>query len=73
MMKKFEVPEVIDKTADEIDTIIEIINRSDLPDATKLFVIKCIRLACWLPSLLQKKNISLSRLRKMIFGKRLWP
>jgi len=68
-MKKFEAPEIIDKTADEIDEIIAAVNKTDLPEATKLFLIKCIRLACWLPSLLQKKNISLSRLRKMIFGK----
>ena len=68
-MKKFEAPEIIDKTADEIDEIIAAVNKTDLPEASKLFLIKCIRLACWLPSLLQKKNISLSRLRKMIFGK----
>lgn len=49
--------------------IIAVIEASNLPPSTKEFVMKCIGLACWLPGVLQKKNISLSRLRKILFGK----
>ncbi len=68
-MKKHKGPEVVEKTQAEIDTIIEAIKHSNLSESSKEFVIKCVQLACWLPMILQKKDISLSRLKKMIFGK----
>lgn len=63
------LPEVVDKDESEIKQIIALIRESALPEDVKKFVIKCIELALWLPLFLQKKNISLSRLRTMIFGK----
>ena len=68
MVKEIK-PEVIKKSSEEMTAIIAVIEASNLPPSTKEFVMKCIGLACWLPGVLQKKNISLSRLRKILFGK----
>lgn len=62
-------PEVIDKTEEEIEIIICAINESNVPDGFKCFVINCIRTAIWIAQQLQRKSISLSRLRTLIFGK----
>lgn len=62
-------PGIIDKTESEINEIISHIRNSELPDNIKQFIIKCIESAIWFPMFLEKKNISLSRLRVMIFGK----
>jgi len=70
MKKKFEIPKVEKKSQAEIDQIINSIHNAALSDSTKTFVINCIRLACWFPSLLQQKNISLRRLKEMLFGKK---
>lgn len=69
MTEKNALPEVVDKTEAEIEEIIQLIRDSNLKDATKKFVIKCIQLAIWFPLQLEQKNISLSRLRRLIFGK----
>ena len=61
MMKKLKDPEVVEKTQAEIDAIIGSIRQSNLSESSKEFVIRCIQLACWLPMILQKKDISLSR------------
>jgi len=62
-------PEVIDKTEEEIASIIDAIKASDLAEPTKVFVVKCIEFAVWLPIQIQNKLISISRLRTIIFGK----
>ena len=58
-----------DKTKEELDTIIKAINDSTLPEHVKDFIVKCIDAALWFPHILQKKDISLKRLKSMIFGK----
>ena len=63
-------PKVVNKSSSEIESIIDEINLSSRSCSTKSFCILCIRTACWLPSILQKKNISISRLKAMIFGKK---
>ncbi len=63
-----DLPKVIEKTASEIEQAVQSIESSDLPDTTKQFVVSCIRLAVWLPNALVEKKISLSNLRKLIFG-----
>ena len=68
MVKEIK-PEVIKKSSEEMTAIIAAIDASNLAPSIKEFVMKCIGLACWLPGVLQKKNISLSRLRKIVFGK----
>lgn len=70
MKKKFETPRVEKKSQAEVDEIIQSVRETALPDATKEFLINCIRLACWFPTLLEKKNISIRRLKEMIFGKK---
>ena len=62
-------PEIVEKSADEIKNIIAAIKNSSLPEEMCCFLIKCIEIAMWLPLMLEKKNISLRRLRTMIFGK----
>jgi len=63
------VPAITEKTKEELDEIIQIIKASSLPESIKSFIINCINSAAWFPHILQKKNISLDRLRKMLFGK----
>ncbi len=69
-MSDLDVPKVVDKSTSEIDSIIEEINASNLSAGTKKFCILCIRSACWFPRILEKKNISLSKLKALIFGKK---
>ncbi len=68
-MNKNNVPVFEDKTKEELDTIINLIKGSSLPEYVKDFIIKCIESALWFPHILQQKNISLSRLKTMLFGK----
>ena len=63
-----ELPQVIDKTPDEIEQAIVSVENSDISDHIKKFVVSCIRLAIWLPHALLEKKISLYNLRKLIFG-----
>lgn len=69
MKKSYDLPEVVDKDPGEIKSVIEQIKATSLPDDVKQFVIKCIELALWLPVFLQRKAISIHRLRTIIFGK----
>jgi transposase len=70
MKKQYShLPDIVDKDEDEIKQMIRLIKESSLSDEIKSFAIKCIELALWFPLFLQKKNVSLHRLRTMIFGK----
>lgn len=62
-------PEIVEKSEEEIAIIICAINESNLADIWKIFVIQCIRLAIWFPIQIQRKSISLHRLRILLFGK----
>jgi transposase len=64
-----DVPRVVDKNETEVAEIIRLIQESALSDSVKDFVVGCIESALWLPRILQKKNISLNRLKKILFGK----
>lgn len=64
-----DIPSVEEKTKEELEEIIRIIMASSLPETVKSFIIKCIESALWFPHILQKKNISLGRLREILFGK----
>jgi transposase len=70
-MSKIEedVPHIEEKSKEELDEIIRVINTSSLPQSIKDFIIKCVEMALWFPPMLQKKTISLHRLRTMLFGK----
>ena len=69
MKVKSLFPDVIEKTAAEISEIIDAIKQSNLSEGVKLFVIKCIEIALWVPMALESKNISMHRLKMIIFGK----
>ena len=69
MKKKFDVPKVEKKSQTELDEIIALIRATNWSEATKDFLINCIRLACWFPTLLEKQHITMRKLREMIFGK----
>ncbi len=62
------LPELINKTPEDIRSAITAIENSNLPASTQQFVISCVRLAVWFSSTLLEKQISLSNLRKLIFG-----
>jgi transposase len=64
-----DVPKIEEKSKEELDEIIRVIGASSLPQPIKDFIIKCIEMALWFPPMLQKKTISLHRLRTMLFGK----
>jgi transposase len=68
MPKQNDLPEVVEKSEEEIASIIQTIQDSNLSDNIKSFIIKCIELSIWFPRALQKKNASLRRLRALIFG-----
>ena len=70
MKKKFEISKVETKSQSEVDEIIALIRATKWPESTKDFLINCIRLACWFPSLLEKQHITMRKLREMIFGKK---
>jgi hypothetical protein len=63
------VPQIEEKSKEELDEIIRVISTSSLPQHIKDFIIKCVEMALWFPHVLQKKTISLHRLRTMLFGK----
>lgn len=63
-----ELPKVIDKTQADIDAAIAAISGSEIESSTKDFAISCIKLAVWLPQALLEHKITLSNLRKLIFG-----
>ena len=63
------LPEVIEKSPEEIDKIIAAINGTDLSSGYKTFIISCIKLALWLPMALHEKAINLHKLKKLLFGK----
>jgi len=69
MKEHKNLPKVVEKSETEIKEIFQVIKESTLPDGTKDFIIRCIELALWFPLQLQNKRISLSRLRKLIFGR----
>ncbi len=60
---------VEEKTEAELAFIIETINNCvALPDYIKSFIIRCIENALWFPDILQRKNMSMKRLKSMLFG-----
>lgn len=70
MSKKPEdLPEVTELNESEVDEMIRAVEKSSLDPSVKRIIIKCVELALWLPGLLLRKNISLNRLRRMLFGK----
>jgi hypothetical protein len=64
-----ELPKIVDKSPVEIEAAIAAINSSDLQPEIKDFAISCIRLAIWLPDALLCHKISISNLRKLVFGR----
>lgn len=67
--KQINLPDVIDKTEAEINQIINLIQQSTLSDDIKVFIIKCIELAMWLPNFVSNTKISMHRFAVMLFGK----
>ncbi|WP_273198967.1 MULTISPECIES: IS66 family transposase [Legionella] len=64
-----DLPMVIEKSQDEIEQIIASVHSSNLSEGTKLFVIGCINLASWIPKALVEHKITVSNLKRLIFGK----
>lgn len=64
-----DLPMVTEKSQEEIEKIIELVNASNLPYDIKPFVIGCINLACWIPGALVEHKITVSNLKRLIFGK----
>src|SRR5687768_3126215 len=64
-----ELPIVIEKSSDEVEQIVALVRSSNLPEGTKPFVIGCINLASWIPRALVEHKITVSNLKRLIFGK----
>lgn len=67
-MSAIKLPMVINKSPEEIEAIIATLESSNLPSDVKDFSISCIRLSIWLPGALLNHQITLSNLRKLVFG-----
>lgn len=64
-----ELPIVIEKSQEEVEQIVALVHASNLPEETKPFVIGCINLASWIPRALVEHKITVSNLKRLIFGK----
>lgn len=64
-----ELPMVVEKSQEEIEQIVALVRSSNLPEGTKPFVIGCINLASWIPRALVEHKITVSNLKRLIFGK----
>ena len=64
-----ELPIVIEKSQEEVEQIVALVHASNLPEGTKPFVIGCINLASWIPRALTEHKITVSNLKRLIFGK----
>ncbi len=64
-----DLPMVTEKSQEEIERITELVDASNLPEDIKPFVIGCINLACWIPGALVEHKITVSNLKRLIFGK----
>ena len=63
-----DLPKVIEKSQEEIEEIITLVS-SNLPEGLKPFVNGCIHLASWIPKALVEHKITISNLKRLIFGK----
>lgn len=63
-----ELPKIVDKSPAEIEAAIATIESSNLLPDIKDFAISCVRLAIWLPNALLSHQITISNLRKLVFG-----
>lgn len=64
-----ELPKVIEKSQEEIEQIVALVQASNLPEDIKPFVVGCINLASWIPRALVEHKITVSNLKRLIFGK----
>ena len=64
-----ELPMVIEKSQEEVEQIVALVQSSNLSDEVKPFVIGCINLASWIPGALVEHKITVSNLKRLIFGK----
>ena len=62
-----ELPIVIEKSQEEVEQIVALVQSSNLPEGTKPFVIGCINLAFWIPRALVEHKITASNLKRLIF------
>ena len=69
MLPAKELPKVIEKSQAEIEQIAALVQSSNLPENIKPFVIGCINLASWIPRALVEHKITVSNLKRLIFGK----
>ncbi|CDZ76806.1 Transposase [Legionella massiliensis] len=64
-----ELPIIIEKSQEEVEQIVALVHSSNLPERTKPFVIGCINLASWIPKALVEHKVTISNLKRLIFGK----
>lgn len=64
-----ELPIVIEKSQEDVEQIVALVHSSNLPEGTKPFVVGCINLASWIPRALVEHKITVSNLKRLIFGK----
>ncbi|WP_245614323.1 hypothetical protein [Legionella massiliensis] len=60
---------MIEKSQEEIEEVIALVESSNLREEIKPFVIGCINLASWIPKALVEHKITISNLKRLIFGK----
>jgi hypothetical protein len=56
-------------SSDEVEQIVALVRLSNLSEEIKPFVIGCINLASWIPRALVEHKITVSNLKRLLFGK----
>jgi len=63
-----ENPSITNKSPQEIDDLLERLNHANLSGEDKELLKGCVEFSTWMPATLQKKNITISNLRRVLFG-----
>ncbi|CDZ76413.1 hypothetical protein BN59_00682 [Legionella massiliensis] len=67
MMPGKELPKVIEKSQEEIEEIINLVQSLNLPEEINPFMIGCINLASWIPKALIEHKITISNLKRLLY------
>ena len=69
MKKSKGMPDVTDISQEELDAVLNELEQSTLSPKALELVKRCVELALWLPQAIQKKSVTLHRLKVLLFGK----
>lgn len=62
------LPKIINKSTEEIDSLLRKIRETQLSQEDQELVMGCIEFATWLPEAIREKDISIRNLQRLLFG-----